>query len=184
MQTSLRNNSSTVQQTYFDRGIHNEFAFIESSTFLSFCLWFSYLSRFLPPISKFSQKLNRKFTASRFVFQLPNCGANNTDVEPSYYHALENVPVTIKVTKGTYVLCGAILFKPPTSSVDIGHYVVAAVKINDTWEVFDDMQSKSKLFSRSKKVIIHNLLYIQSTSNEWIKSIELGVSHRYRLYRL
>ncbi|KAJ6642712.1 NOF-FB transposable element, partial [Pseudolycoriella hygida] len=103
-----------------------------------------------------SKILDRQFKG-HILLELPSCGYSNTDVEPLRYHKLENIPLTLQVGKKMYLLVAAILFKPPILD---GHYI-GVVRINDTWEAYDDMDSKSRSFSRTRNVIIHNLLYIE-----------------------
>lgn len=93
-------------------------------------------------------------------FQLPSCGPNSFNIEPLRYHELTNIPITVSIDKQKYVAFGAIVFIPPFMENDIGHYV-AVVKINNTWEVFDDTKEKSRTISSTKKIVVTNLFYIK-----------------------
>lgn len=59
----------------------------------------------------------------------------------------------------TYALFGVALHQPPMISGDTGHYV-GAVKLNNTWQVFDDYKAKPYNIKKTEKVVIHYLFYI------------------------
>lgn len=59
-----------------------------------------------------------------------------------------------------YILLAAFLYSPGVSGADIGHYT-AAIKVNDKWEIFDDLKQKSEEVSPNKAVMIHALFYLE-----------------------
>lgn len=78
---------------------------------------------------------------------------------------IKDVPLVINVSKNKYVLFGLIMFKPPFLECDIGHYT-AAIRINNKWEVFDDMRSQSYCISSNTSAVIHCILYIKSGASD------------------
>lgn len=76
-----------------------------------------------------------------------------------------DIPETIKISDIDFVIAGAIVFIPPIVDGDIGHYVCAD-KINNQWEIYDDLESKSpQNKSSNASVIIHALMYVISEKN-------------------
>lgn len=58
-----------------------------------------------------------------------------------------------------FALFGVVLYQPPIISGDSGHYM-GAVKLNNTWQVFDDHKTKPYNIKKTENVVIHNLFYI------------------------
>lgn len=59
-----------------------------------------------------------------------------------------------------YILLAAFLYSSGVSDTDIGHYMTG-IKINDRWEIYDDLKQKCEDVSPNKEVTIHALLYIK-----------------------
>lgn len=60
----------------------------------------------------------------------------------------------------TYVLSAAFLYSFGVSEKDIGHYT-AAIKVNNKWEIYDDLKSKAMEVTNQKCYIIHALLFLK-----------------------
>lgn len=73
------------------------------------------------------------------------------------------------------MLFGLIMFKPPFLQRDIGHYT-AAIRINNKWEVFDDMRSQSYSTSPNQSAVIHCIFYIKSGASGSIPDQRSGLS--------
>lgn len=73
-------------------------------------------------------------------------------------HKFSEIPITIM--NDSYVLFAAFLYSYGVSDSDIGHYTTA-IKINDKWEIYDDLKQKSEEISPNKAVFIHALLYLK-----------------------
>lgn len=82
-----------------------------------------------------------------------------TNYEPNIQYKFSEIPVSIAVSNKKFVLFGAFLFTPSPVPGDIGHYT-AAIKINDQWEIYDDMSTKAAHWNKDKHVIIHTIFYI------------------------
>lgn len=70
-----------------------------------------------------------------------------------------DLPIKLEFGTKVYALFGVILFHSPLIQGDSGHYV-AAVKLNKTWQVFDDLKSKTYNIKKTEKVVVHFLFYI------------------------
>lgn len=82
-----------------------------------------------------------------------------TDYETINETKLEDLPIKLEFGIKVYALFGVILFHPPLIQDDSGHYV-AAVKLNNTWQIFDDLKSKTYNIKKTEKVVVHFLFYI------------------------
>lgn len=92
------------------------------------------------------------------IFQVPAVvKTSTTDYEPAIKHKLSEIPIAIM--NDSYVLSAAVLFSYGVSDSDIRHYT-AAIKINDKWEIYDDMKQKTEEVS-NKEVIVHAILYLK-----------------------
>lgn len=60
-----------------------------------------------------------------------------------------------------YILLAVFVHSPGVAMNDIGRYTTA-IKLNDTFEIFDDLKPKSYVVSKNKKsMLIHALQYIK-----------------------
>ena len=59
-----------------------------------------------------------------------------------------------------FVLFGAILFTPPLIPEDLGHYT-AAIKLNQRWEVYDDIRNGTYEISNEETVYFSVLFYLE-----------------------
>lgn len=73
-------------------------------------------------------------------------------------HSLNAIPIS--VMEGRFVLMAVFVYSEGVNEKDIGHYAVA-VKINDKFEIYDDLEAKCQEVSGEKKVIVHALLYLR-----------------------
>lgn len=55
---------------------------------------------------------------------------------------------------------GAILYIYPTLEGDSGHYI-SAIKINETWNIFDDMKTQPHFVSKNKIFVVNSLIYTE-----------------------
>ena len=69
------------------------------------------------------------------------------------------MPISLKFGAKTYALFGVVLYQPPLISEDSGHYM-GAVKLNNTWQVFDDYKSKPYNIKKTESVVVHYIFYI------------------------
>lgn len=81
-----------------------------------------------------------------------------SDFERVVDRTLDQLPICISLNDTNYQLAAAILFEPP-ETVGIGHYT-AAVKFNNSWEVFDDLRPTTFSLPSSTLVNVHSILYI------------------------
>lgn len=71
-----------------------------------------------------------------------------------------DVPDIINILDQKFAIAGAILHIPPIIDDDIGHHV-CAVKINSSWETYDDKEKKNpKNKSNKALVAIDALMYV------------------------
>lgn len=82
----------------------------------------------------------------------------DSDYEDSVIHKLSEIPIALM--NDSYVLSAAFLYSLGVTSADIGHYKTA-IKINDKWEIYDDMKTKFEEVSPNKEAIIHALFYLK-----------------------
>lgn len=59
-----------------------------------------------------------------------------------------------------YILFAAFLYSLGVSAADVGHYMTG-IKVNDKWEIYDDLKQKPEEVSPNKAVFIHALLYLK-----------------------
>lgn len=84
---------------------------------------------------------------------------DGSDEEMNIQFNLSDIPETLTVRHLTYILAGAILFIAPNIEDDDGHYI-CAVKVNRTWEFYDDMDKRSPLSKPARELVsIHTLMY-------------------------
>lgn len=79
--------------------------------------------------------------------------------EKSEQKPLKDIPVIITLDGRSYLLAAAILFAPPSNATGLGHYI-AAVRINDKFEVYDDLRPNTFTIGNDLPVCIHCLLYV------------------------
>lgn len=83
--------------------------------------------------------------------------------EKSDQKPLKDIPLIITLDGTSYLLAAAILFAPPSNVTGLGHYT-AAVRINDKYEVFDDLRPNTFTIPNNVPVCIHSLLYVSPQS--------------------
>lgn len=74
-------------------------------------------------------------------------------------HELSEIPETIQVFRKRFVLIGAIIFNPPPTNNVIGHYR-CAIKINQEWDIHDDLVRGPRKISPVEPVAIQTIFYI------------------------
>lgn len=72
---------------------------------------------------------------------------------------LSEIPVVVKL-QGDKILFGAILFIYPTLEGDSGRYVTA-IKINESWSIFDDTKTQPYFVSQKKTFVVNALIYTE-----------------------
>lgn len=79
--------------------------------------------------------------------------------EPTVFK-INEVPQVLNLLGHNFVLFGLLAFLPPLSVNDTGHYT-ALIRINNRWETFDDLRSKSYPVSSTMHIIIHCIFYVK-----------------------
>lgn len=77
---------------------------------------------------------------------------------------LHNIPEVITIENEIFVLFGAIIITPlllDDDDIDTMRFV-SAVKLNQSWSLFDDMKTKPMFVSSKKKFFIQCLLYTKT----------------------
>lgn len=94
------------------------------------------------------------------VFQIPTYISLTGSSD--YGHRIERKlgEIPISIMDNTYVLLAAFLYSGGISGADIGHYITG-IKVNDKWEIYDDLKTKPEEVSPNKAVTIHALLYLK-----------------------
>lgn len=90
----------------------------------------------------------------RSLMNIPQ-GYENSDQKP-----LKNIPLIIELDGSSYLLAAAILFAPPRNVTALGHYN-AAVRVNETFEIFDDLRPTTYTIDSKTEVCIHSLIYVR-----------------------
>lgn len=80
--------------------------------------------------------------------------------EKSDQKPLKDIPLTITLNGASYLLAALILFAPPSTVTGLGHYT-AAVRVNDRFEIFDDLRTNTYTIDNNLSVCIHSLLYVE-----------------------
>lgn len=81
-----------------------------------------------------------------------------------YVVSLAEIPEVIKLNNEDYVLFGGILYLDPLIEGDKGHYITA-IKINATWNIFDDKKTKPYFVSSKKTFTVDTLLYTNKSGS-------------------
>lgn len=84
---------------------------------------------------------------------------NSSDYEETQLWALEDIPIVFLLQNKSYVLAAIIMFAPPANERGLGHYS-AAVRINNVFEVYDDLRPKTYQINKKVKVCVHTLIYV------------------------
>lgn len=84
---------------------------------------------------------------------------NPKSYEKSVQKPLKDIPLIITLDGRSYLLAAAILFAPPSNATGLGHYTTA-VRINDKFEVYDDLRPNTFTVDNDLPVCIHCLLYV------------------------
>lgn len=85
--------------------------------------------------------------------------------EESAVFKIKDVPLVLNIFNQKYVLFGLAVFKPPLLQGDVGHYT-SAIRINNKWEMYDDLRSRPFTVSSKEKVVIHVMFYIKVDDSE------------------
>lgn len=73
-------------------------------------------------------------------------------------HELSKIPISI--WNDTYILAAAILSYPGVWDKDVRHFT-AAIKLNQNWEIYDDIKQKPEEVSSRKSFAIRALFYLK-----------------------
>lgn len=85
---------------------------------------------------------------------------DNYELTPQ--HSLNEIPPTITLNNKQYLISSVILFEPPYSHLGVGHFSTA-IRLNERWEVFDDLRSNTYFVSSTQKLVVHSIMYLCST---------------------
>lgn len=72
---------------------------------------------------------------------------------------IDEIPAVLKLDERHYILQGAIVFVPPITIDDIGHYK-CIIKINQSWESYDDKETKPDMLKKNTSVVLHSIFYV------------------------
>lgn len=78
---------------------------------------------------------------------------------------IKDVPLVLNLFTLKYVLFGLVIFKPPLLECDTGHYT-SAIRINNKWEMYDDLRSKPFTVPANENAVIHCIFYIKVADSE------------------
>lgn len=92
------------------------------------------------------------------------------DFEKCEQRRLADIPVVISIGNQTYALAAVVLFSPLGNVAGLGHFT-AAVRINNQFEVYDDLREKPYGISKTTEVCVHSLLYV--LTQKWKKNIRI-----------
>lgn len=87
--------------------------------------------------------------------------SNAANYESIASSSLCDIPVVISLDDNSFTLAAVILFSPP--SAGLGHFT-AAIRINDKFEVFDDLRQSTYTIDNKLTVCVHSLLYTMSSN--------------------
>ncbi|KAJ6639209.1 hypothetical protein Bhyg_11951 [Pseudolycoriella hygida] len=98
--------------------------------------------------------------------------------EESAVFKICDVPLVLNVQNKNYVLFGIVIFNPPLLEEDIGHYI-AAIRLNNRWECYDDLRTKPYPISGYTRAVIHCIFYVRfdgapDVSEKSIQVVEFG----------
>lgn len=79
--------------------------------------------------------------------------------ERSVNKPLADIPVVLSLENHRYTLAAVIIFSPPGNHAGIGHYT-SAVRINNKFEVYDDLRPRTYEIDNTMEVCVHSLLYV------------------------
>lgn len=100
-----------------------------------------------------------------FLFQIPKDAQNFENGEiVDAYHKLQDIPPVLNYFDKTYLLSAAAVFQPPLerkTGKETGHYF-AAIKINESWQAYDDNREKPFSISSDLDVVIATVCYVMS----------------------
>lgn len=85
--------------------------------------------------------------------------------ENSDHQPLKNIPLIIALDDSSYLLAAVILFAPPRNVTALGHYNVA-VRVNETFEIFDDLRPTTYTIDSCVEVCIHSLIYVRAKTGQ------------------
>lgn len=83
------------------------------------------------------------------------------DYQTSKLYRLKDLPLVLTLEKNNYALIAVIMFSPAECVGGMGHFV-AAIRLNEKFEVFDDLRDKPYEISNNVDVYIHALLYLRA----------------------
>lgn len=81
--------------------------------------------------------------------------------EKSDQKPLKDIPLIITLDGRSYLLAAVILFAPPSNVTGLGHFTTA-VRINDKFEIFDDLRTNTYTVDNKLIVCIHSMLYVSA----------------------
>lgn len=78
---------------------------------------------------------------------------------------LDQITQNIRLDDKNYTLQGAIVFVPPITADDIGHYK-CIIRINQSWESYDDKETKPEMLKRNPSAVLHSIFYTSMNISE------------------
>lgn len=92
------------------------------------------------------------------TFHLFQSQHNSADYEPINKVKFSEIPITI--IDESYVLFAVFICMPGINNTDIAHYTTG-IRINDKWEIYDDLTDKPFEVNANKEIIVHAVLYLK-----------------------
>ena len=97
-----------------------------------------------------------------FIVELINkdMSSSTSDVINDFEIYVSDVPDQLLVLGKSFNLRGMIAFYcSEKTNVSIGHYISICKRLNNFWEIYDDLEKKSKKFTKQKKFPCQCLIY-------------------------
>ncbi|KAJ6648081.1 Cationic amino acid transporter 2, partial [Pseudolycoriella hygida] len=112
--------------------------------------------------SKF--RLVREFGDHLFL-EISSCRSSKSSMfEQSAVFKMNDVPMVLDISNIEYVLFGIIIFNQPFLESNTGHYS-AAIRLNNRWEVYDDLRPKPYELPGNNRAVIHCVFYLKFGNN-------------------
>lgn len=92
--------------------------------------------------------------------QIPGADILDTsDYEEANSHKLSSIPAAIELFGKQFALVGVLIFKPPFTEDDCGHYE-CAIRINNQWDIHSDLEKGPRKASAIDEVVMHTVFFV------------------------
>lgn len=104
--------------------------------------------------------INFEVCGQHIIVELINTETNTeSDVVQDITISLNEIPKQLIIRENLFYLRGIISFCGGKKVNEIGHYVAICKRLNEHWEIYNDLEKKRKHFPREKKVSCQCLIY-------------------------